>query len=317
MTDATTGIHHITAIAGDPQRNLDFYCAVLGLRLVKKTINFDDPETYHFYFGNRIGSPGSILTFFPWTASGLRGRVGPGQVAGIAFSVPRGSLAFWRTRLEHLHVEHTGETQITFHDPEGLALALVDSGDPPSDDAWTGAVPTESAVLGFHSATLGVEKPEVTAEFMRSVLGLSVTESPGGLHLSARGGGIGSGVDVVKTSGQGRMGVGAVHHIAWRARDEAQQLTLRAAVSANGVPATPVIDRIYFRSVYFHEPGGILFELATDPPGFTRDEPEETLGTTLKLPPWLEALRPRLEKALPTVIVDYSAERRTVWTPAG
>ncbi len=315
MTGATAGIHHITAIAGDPQKNLDFYCGLLGMRLVKKTVNFDDPETYHFYFGDRVGSPGSILTFFPWTASGLRGRPGFGQVTVISFSVPRGSLAFWRTRLEQSHVQMTAtqEKSIAFRDPDGLALQLVDAEDPPSGEGWTGSVPAEDAIRGFHAAALSVEKVEETARFLSTTLGFTrVSEGPRGLRLAAKEGGIGSVVEVsAAASAQGRMGVGTVHHIAWRVRDDGEQRAFRAAVVATGVPATPVIDRIYFRSVYFHEPGGILFEIATDPPGFMRDEPEESLGTSLKLPPWLEALRPRLEKALPVV----SPER--IWTPAG
>ncbi len=316
MTGGTAGIHHITAIAGDPQKNLDFYSGVLGLRLVKRTVNFDDPETYHFYFADRIGSPGSILTFFPWTASGLRGRPGFGQVTGISFSVPRGSLAFWRKRLEQFRVELTEarEKSVAFRDPDGLSLELVDNGEPPSGKGWAGGVAAEDAIRGFSSAELSVEKVEETARFLLTTLGLTrVGEGPRGLRLAAREGGIGSHVEVVSASasGQGRMGVGTVHHLAWRARDDGEQRAFRAAVTATGAPATPVIDRIYFRSVYFHEPGSILLEIATDPPGFLRDEPEESLGTGLKLPPWLEGLRPRLEKSLPVV----SPER--IWTPAG
>ncbi len=325
MKGATAGIHHITAIAGDAQKNLDFYSGVLGLRLVKKTVNHDDPETYHFYFGDRIGTPGTVLTFFPWTSSGLRGLGGPGQVTGIAFSIPRGSLGFWQKRLEQLHVEQArsetrgDETQIAFHDPDGLALQLVESGDQPSGKGWDRLIPGEDAIRGFHSATLSVRKTEATTEFLSSVLGLSaVSEHSGTLRFAAHAAGIGSTVDVVPgpSEREGQMGVGAVHHIAWRARDDEEQRTLRDAVTATGAPATPVIDRVYFRSVYFHEPGGVLFEIATDPPGFTRDEPEESLGTSLKLPPWLEKLRPSLEMALPAVHSGIAVEGSETWTPA-
>ncbi|MGO9410678.1 MAG: ring-cleaving dioxygenase [Spirochaetia bacterium] len=317
MRGASAGIHHITVIAGDPQRSLEFYAGVLGLRLVKKTVNYDDPETYHFYFADGAGTPGTILTFFPWTSSGLKGRAGAGQVTGIAFSVPDGALGFWRNRLQRLHVELDREkkigpeTRIAFHDPDGLALELAEAGDRPSSFAWTDQVPEEDAIRGFHSATLTVENADITAEFLSNVLGLqSAGEAEGRLVLSApRGGaggeGMGTRVEIVNAPAQspGRVGVGAVHHIAWRAKDDEEQRALRAAVVATGAPATPVIDRLYFHSVYFHEPNRILFEIATDPPGFTRDEPLDSLGTQLKLPPWLEKLRPGLEKALPPLNV--------------
>lgn len=319
MKNASAGIHHITAIAGDPQKTIDFYAGVLGLRLVKKTVNYDDPETYHFYFGDRTGSPGTILTFFPWTTSGLRGRAGSGQVTGIAFSVPGGALGFWRMRLEQFHVELTGQKEsaddarISFHDPDGLALELVDKGDAQSTDAWEAQIPGKDAIRGFYSATLSVENAEITADFLGSVLGLRPGgQKDGRLFFSAEAGaegGRGSIAEIVNAPPEraGRMGVGVVHHIAWRARDDAEQRDLRAAIMATGRPATPVIDRLYFHSVYFHEPNGILFELATDPPGFARDEPAESLGSRLSLPPWLERLRPGLEKALPPVSPGSSA----------
>ncbi|HVP18738.1 MAG TPA: ring-cleaving dioxygenase [Spirochaetia bacterium] len=326
MKGATAGIHHITGIAGDPQKNLDFYSGVLGLRLVKKTVNYDDPETYHFYFGDRVGAPGSILTFFPWTASGLRGRAGAGQVTGVAFSVPRGSLGFWQRRFEHFRIEQEApttsrdETQIGFHDPDGLALELVDSGDTVSEGAWSRVVPAEAAIRGFHSATLTVENAQATTDFLGSVLGLSVVrELSNCIRLATRSGGTGSEVDVegAPAAPRARTGVGALHHIAWRARDDEEQRVFRERIMETGTPATPVVDRRYFRSVYFHEPGGILFEMATDPPGFSRDEPEESLGTALKLPPWLETLRPGLERALPVVSADRSDEWRQMSSQAG
>jgi glyoxalase family protein len=336
MRGASAGIHHITAIAGDPQRSLEFYAGVLGLRLVKKTVNYDDPETYHFYFGDTAGTPGSILTFFPWTSSGLKGHAGSGQVTSIAFSVPDEALGFWRSRLQRLHVELSEEKKIgqeeriAFHDPDGLALELVESGDPPSPLAWGGQVPAQNAIRGFYSATLTVENAEITAEFLSTVLGLQrdgETEGrllfsvPGSASASGGAGhaGVGSRVEIVNAPAQqpGRMGVGVVHHIAWRAEDDDEQRARRAAVVATGAPATPVIDRIYFHSVYFHEPNRILLEIATDPPGFTRDEPLESLGTQLKLPPWLEKLRPGLEKALPPLNVVKEAAPRQAPETAG
>jgi glyoxalase family protein len=322
MKGATAGIHHITAIAGDPQKNLDFYAGVLGLRLVKKTVNYDDPETYHFYFGDRAGTPGTVLTFFPWTASGLKGQAGRGQVTSIAFSVPSGALDFWRRRLEQFHVELAGQkknaeaARISFHDPDGLGLELVDAGDAQSREAWVGHVPEQDAVRGIHSATLSVENAEITAKFLASVLGLRLTGEKEGRLVFSASGGVGAIAEIVNAPAQraGRMGVGTVHHIAWRARDDSEQRELRGAVVALGKPATPVIDRLYFHSVYFHEPNGVLFEVATDPPGFTMDEPADSLGSRLKLPPWLERLRPGLEKALPSVSSELTIE---TWTQAG
>ncbi len=324
MKGASAGIHHITAIAGDPQKNLDFYVGVLGLRLVKKTVNYDDPETYHFYFGESGGAPGTILTFFPWTTSGLKGHPGDAQVTGIAFSVPSGALGFWKKRLELFHVELSGQKEsrdvarIGFHDPDGLGLELVDSGDEPSEAAWPRRLPLHCAIRGFFSATLSVAKPETTAGFLSSVLGLRPAGDHGGpLWLSA-GDGVGAIAEVVNDPAKrpGRMGVGAVHHIAWRAQDDAEQRDMRSAVIATGRPVTPVIDRMYFHSVYFHEPNGILFEIATDPPGFTRDEAADSLGQRLKLPPWLERLRPALEKALPPVSAEHAVETWETWTQA-
>jgi len=311
MTVATAGIHHITAIAGDAQRNLDFYAGVLGLRLVKKTVNFDDPETYHFYFGDAGGTPGTILTFFPWTSSGLRGRAGPGQVTRIAFSVPDGTLGFWAGRLQQLHVDITGKQElpdgerVAFRDPDGLALELVDNSSAPSASAWgAGHIPAQDAIRGFHSATLTVEDADATGQFLSTVLGFTGAGQGAGRRMfSAAGGAADTGTLVevlpVQSGAQGRMGVGAVHHIAWRARDHEHQLLLRNAVVATGSPATPVIDRIYFRSVYFHEPNGILFEIATDPPGFGADEASDSLGTRSCFPPGWRSSAPDWKKPSP------------------
>jgi glyoxalase family protein len=331
MKGASTGIHHITAIAGDPQKNLDFYSRVLGLRLVKKTVNFDDPETYHFYFGDKTGTPGTILTFFPWSSSGLKGRSGSGQVTGISFSIPAGTLSFWKSRLQQFHVDLTAEKRngdtsgIAFRDPDGLALELVENSEHQSTEAWAGQVSERDAIRGFYSATLTVQNADITAEFLSKVLGLeSSGERDGRLLFSALtdngavGKRVGTRVEIVNDPAghPGRMGVGAVHHIAWRARDDEEQHAFRNAVVSAGSPATPVIDRIYFHSVYFHEPNGILFEVATDPPGFTRDETVDSLGTHLMLPPWLEKHRYGLEKVLPPLVSEQTTDPGQTWTSA-
>ncbi len=307
MAEQSAGIHHITAIAGDPQRNLDFYAGVLGLRLVKKTVNYDDPGTYHLYFGDRLGAPGTILTFFPWTRAGVHGRPGAGQVTTICFAVPAGSLGFWKERFAGLHVdhrqpfEHRGETHVSFRDPDGLPLEIVEAGNPPSPDGSRTGIPHRFAVTGFHSATLSSRSPERTAETL-SLLGFRrEAESGDRLRMTAGEPGAGSVVEIISVpeGPEGRMGVGAVHHIAWRARNGEAQGELRGRIIRAGLQATPVIDRTYFQSVYFHEPGSILFEIATDPPGFSVDEPLEALGARLQLPAWLEGQRSLVEKGLP------------------
>lgn len=324
MQNSTPGIHHITAIAGDARKNLDFYSGILGLRLVKKTINYDDPGTYHLYYGDANGSPGSILTFFPWTGSGSRGRPGSGQVTTISFSVPAGSLGFWAQRLKSLGTDFQGPRErsddafIALRDPDGISVELVDAGSPASSDAWAGRVSGASAIRGFHAAVLSVRDAEATARFLSSVLGFTAAGgSDGRLRFSTGAPGIGTIADVVGISNgpAGRMGVGAIHHIAWRARDDAMQLSLRSRVTGAGTPATPVIDRTYFHSVYFQEPGGILFEIATDPPGFTVDEPADRLGGSLMLPAWLESSRGEIEKALPP-LESEAANGGEAWTQA-
>jgi catechol 2,3-dioxygenase-like lactoylglutathione lyase family enzyme len=300
------GIHHVTAIAGAPQRNLDFYTGVLGLRLVKLTVNFDDPGTYHFYFGDRQGSPGSILTFFPW-AGIPRGTTGNGQVAATSFAVPRESLAFWRARLaEHgAAVEdggaRFGEPVLRFADPDGLALELIGTA-AGRDTAWTGAVEARHAITGFHSATLAEAGYEKTAALLQDVMGLAPAGAEGNRFRYQMGaGGAAAIVDIVCTPDgrPGRPGAGTVHHIAWRTPDDAQQLAWRKRLAEAGHDVTPVQDRSYFHSIYYHEPGGILFEIATDPPGFARDEDPDHLGERLMLPPQFERHRAALERALP------------------
>jgi len=310
MMPQTTGIHHVTAISGGPQRNVDFYAGTLGLRLVKKTVNFDDPETYHLYYGDGAGSPGTIMTFFPW-AHAPGGRIGAGQLVVTSFSIPATSLGFWTERLIEKGVrfekprDRFGDTVLSFEDPDRLRIELVATED--TRPGWSGGpAQDEHSVRGFHHVALAVETTDQTASLMTDTLGFrQVDETEGRIRLSAGEGTPGDLVDVVNAAGfpHGSMGVGTVHHVAFRVPDEETQLAVRAEISALGYSVTPVLDRNYFRSIYFREPGGVLFEIATDPPGFAVDEAEEELGTHLKLPPWLETRRDKLEEVLPPLRV--------------
>jgi glyoxalase family protein len=311
MSTDTSGIHHVTAIAGDPQRNVDFYVGLLEMRMVKKTVNFDDPGTYHLYYGNGVGTPGSIMTFFPW-AGAPQGRIGAGQLTVTSFSVPASSLGYWTERLVEAGVrfekpeDRFGETVLRFSDPDGLRLELVAAGENDREGWADGQTPAEHAVRGFHHVTLVVADPSHTATLLTDTLGFRrVGEIEGRTRYEAGAGGPGNTVDVADGTGfpRGMMGVGTVHHVAFRVPDEEAQLELREAVAALGYNVTPVLDRNYFRSIYFREPGGVLFEIATDPPGFAVDEEPEHLGETLKLPPWLEPQRDRLEEVLPPLRV--------------
>ncbi|MQA82738.1 MAG: ring-cleaving dioxygenase [Streptosporangiales bacterium] len=307
----TTGLHHVTAIGGDPQRNADFYLRTLGLRLVKTTVNFDDPGTYHLYYGDQAGRPGSLLTFFPWRDV-PGGRRGNGQATTTSFSVPEGSLGWWQEHLESAGVEAglvtTGadeEDTLTFRDPDGLALALVahPQGDP--RDPWdTALVPAERAIRGLHSVTLSVASEDATAGMLVDDLGLRLAGERGNrLRFAAGDGGPGALVDVSVTpdAPRGLVAGGTVHHVAWRAPDDATQLSWREELVDRGVNVTSVLDRQYFRSIYFREPGGTLLEIATEAPGFGIDEPLLELGRALKLPPWLEPDRAQIEAALPAL----------------
>jgi glyoxalase family protein len=311
MSAVTSGIHHVTAISGEPQRNVDFYVGLLGVRLVKRTVNFDDPGTYHLYYGDGAGSPGSIMTFFPWDGA-PRGRIGAGQLTVTSFSFPASSLGYWTERLVESGIrfekpeDRFGETVLRFPDPDGLRLELVASSDD-SREGWSeGPLPPEHAVRGFHHVTLLSTDPESTTRLMTETLGFMQTgEAEGRTRFEAGDGGPGNTVDVANGSGfpRGTMGVGTVHHVAFRVPDEETQLELREKVAALGYNVTHVLDRNYFRSIYFREPGGVLFEIATDPPGFTADEDPERLGESLKLPPWLEPRREQLEEVLPPLSV--------------
>ncbi len=307
MSTDTTGIHHVTAIAGEPQRNIDFYVGVLGLRMVKKTVNFDDPETYHLYYGDGNGSPGSIMTFFPW-AHAPAGLQGTGQLTVTSFSVPESSLGYWTDRLIGHGVRfgqpsrRFDDTVVSFDDPDGMKLELVASANDSRSPWEDGPVPAEHAVRGFHHVTLSERDPGRTTKLMTETLGFrQVEEGDGRYRFEAGDGGPGNVVDVVDGSEdpRGRMGVGTVHHVAFRAENDEHQLEIREEVESLGYDVTPVIDRNYFNAIYFREPGGVLFEIATDPPGFTADEKIEELGTNLKLPPQYESRRDHLEGVLP------------------
>jgi len=306
------GIHHITAIAGDPQRNLEFYTGVLGLRLVKVTVNHDDPYTHHLYFGDEKGRPGTILTFFTW-AGAHRGQRGTGQATAVSFSVPERSLGYWAYRLETAGIQVDGpfgrfeEEVIVFTDPDGLPIELAARPGEGGDGAGiAGPVPAPFAIRGLHGVTLFVEGHERTAGLLTEKFGYRQTGERGDrFRYVAADGGNGSFVDVISVPFEidGRISVGSVHHVAFRAPGPAEQEALRETLTGSGFDVTPVIDRVYFRSIYFHEPGGVMFEIATDGPGFAVDEPEERLGSRLVLPKWLEAERLSLEKVLPPVLL--------------
>jgi len=306
------GIHHVTAVATDPQRNVAFYHHVLGLRLVKQTVNFDMPETYHLYYGDAQGTPGTILTFFPWPGT-PPGRRGTGQATVVSFSVPETSLGWWRDRLEKAGAERglpatrLEEDAISFHDPDGLLLELVAHERAGTEPPWEDSpVPGDHAIRGFRGVTLTESSYEGTAEMFTNRLGFRLAgEEAGRLRFEVGDDEEGGQVDVVcqPEAPRGLVAGGTVHHVAWRAPDAQTQKDWRGELVDAGVDVTPVIDRQYFRSIYFREPGGVLLEIATDPPGFTIDEPLLELGRRLRLPPWLEPSREQIEAALPPLEV--------------
>lgn len=299
----TAGIHHITSFVRDPQRNVDFYAGVLGLRLVKKTINFDAPEVYHLYFGNELGSPGTAVTFFP--APGSRaGRVGGGQVGYTTYAVPVGTFDFWEKRLAKLGVatersQRFGETYLRFQDPDGLLLEIVEREEGRPSQWSFGGVPAEKAIKGFGGALLYSTAPEKTMDVMQHVLGLEKIAEENGLVRFHAKGDIGNVIDInAEPMPWGAGGAGTVHHIAWRARNDEDHRVWRERVERNGLHPTPFVDRQYFHAIYFREAGGILFEIATDTPGFDNDEPFEALGEKLMLPEWYEQHRDTIESNL-------------------
>jgi glyoxalase family protein len=311
VTLATPGIHHVTGIASDPQQNLDFYSGVLGMRLVKRTVNFDDPTTYHFYFADAEGSPGSILTFFPWPRS-RRGRQGAGQAAVTSFSILPGAIGFWierfiryRVEFEHPKTRFDDERVITFKDHDGFMCELVAHPGAEARKGGSSIVPPEHSLRGIYSVTLWQESCDLTGKLLVEDLGFAPVREQASIFRYAAGDreNGGSIVDLRCVPGlwTGSMGAGVVHHVAFRAPDSEAQLSARNELVAKGFNVTPQIDRDYFRSIYFREPGGVLFEIATDPPGFTVDEPLDKLGQSLKLPAWLEPRRFEIEALLPNI----------------
>ena len=312
------GLHHVTAITADAQKNIDFYCGVLGLRLVKLTVNFDDPGSYHLYYGDELGRPGTILTFFAW-AGAYRGRIGPPQVTVTAFAVPLGAIDYWSKRLKEQGVElkagvdRFGERVLGFSDPDGMQLEIVSSVEvvEPKGQPWAkGSVPVEQAIRGFHSVTISEEGYENTAKLLAEVMGFKSigSEQNRFRYRAGTDDGFASTVDLlcVPDAHHGGMGAGVVHHVAFRTKDDAQQKAWHKEIAGKGFNISPVMDRTYFHSIYYREPGGVLFEIATNNPGFTVDEPAEKLGTKLRLPPWLERDRAAIERAVPPVRLPTS-----------
>jgi glyoxalase family protein len=306
------GIHHVTAIARDPQANVDFYTRTLGLRLVKQTVNFDAPDSYHLYYGDEQGSPASLLTFFPWPGA-PKGRQGAGMTTTTAFSVPGSSLGWWHERLRSLQVDtdapvtRDDEDVLTFRDPNGMVIDLVAAeGDHRS--GWDGVadIPAQHAVRGLHAVTLSEQQLDPSAGMLTELLGMDVAgESAGGARFAMADGGSGALVDV--TAGVRERGLqagGTVHHVAFRAPDLETMTAWREELLGRGVDVTQILDRQYFRSIYFREPGGVLFEIATDAPGFAVDEPLLELGRHLRLPPWLEPDREQIAASLPPLRLD-------------
>ncbi|MDJ1157260.1 VOC family protein [Chelatococcus sp. SYSU_G07232] len=307
---ATAGVHHVTAIASDARRNLAFYTQTLGLRFIRRTVNFDDPTTYHFYFGDEVGTPGTILTFFPW-AHVAPGRAGVGQTMETSFRVPEGSVGFWAERFVARGVVHDaperrfGRTVLPFRDPDGMRLALVATPAAEAEPAWTTPeIAAEAAIRGFAGVTLLVGDAGPTGAVLSDVLGFVEIGKEGTLVRHATGAQHGGIVDLRIAPGflPATMGAGSVHHVAFRAADDAAQAAMaRRLAREHGLPVTEQKDRTYFRSVYFREPAGVIFEIATDGPGFTVDESRDALGTALRLPAQYEPHRAAIESALPSL----------------
>lgn len=310
MKNKILGLHHITAIAGNAQRNYDFYAKTLGLRLVKKTVNFDDPGTYHFYYGDEVGTPGSILTFFPWS-NVKKGRAGTGMATEIGYSVPKESLEFWNNRFNEMKVKHGeinerfGEQYLSFEDPDGLQLSLIV---PTAEDVrkpWTTKdIKEDGAVKGFHSVVLTLRSVEPTAKILTDIFGYQLLSQEGNRYrFMTDASSTGNIVDIVEDpSGNAGINAGGTnHHVAFRAKDDTVMMEFREKVKAAGWNITEKIDRNYFYSLYFREPGGVLFEIASDNPGFAIDEPVSELGKHLMLPAQFESHRQRIEEWLPVL----------------
>lgn len=312
MANPIRGLHHVTATVADAQEDLDFWTRALGQRLVKKTVNFDNTHVYHFYYGNEAGTPGTIMTTFPYKGMGVRvGTKGAGQITVTSFSVPDVAIDFWGARLEQQGVRYQeaespfGEPVLHFQDPSGLEVRLVGSARdhrPP----WARAdIDTARAVRGVHSVSLLVREPPKTVDLLTDLLGGDVVnERTDTIRVGIAGDAPGQVVDVVRAADAPPAvnGLGTVHHVAFAVTDEDEQLRMREELVRRGFRVTPVMDRQYFRSIYFREPNGVLFEIATVPPGFTFDESLDDLGSSLKLPPWEEPKRAEIEAALPSVV---------------
>jgi glyoxalase family protein len=309
------GIHHVTCITGDVQNCVDFYVGVLGLRFVKKSINQDLPDTYHIYFADYLGTPGTVMTFFGWPTWPSR-KTGSGQVTTVSFAVPKTALDFWSNRLKKLGVDSRRVSRfatdaVVLRDADGIEIELVGEA---TDDRWKpwpdGPVDRDHAIRGFHSVTLSVAEAEATIDLLTKTMGFRQETADGNrTRFETGAGGPHSTVDVIE-SPEGPVGeesIGTVHHVAWRTPDSAGQVAWRDLLMKAGRNVTPVIDRWYFKSIYFREPGGVLFEIATDGPGFTVDETPEKLGTTLSLPPWFQVRRDRLDQILPPFVVPTTA----------
>lgn len=309
MSIRFAGLHHVTAIAGAPQENVHFYAGILGLRLVKRTVNFDDPTSYHLYYGDAAGNPGTIMTFFSWPGA-PRGRIGTGQVSATSFSVPEESLGYWTERLVEHGVRFAKperrfeETVLAFEDHDGLAVEIVARPRVEEGEVWAESpVPARHAIRGIPGVTLSEQSGEVTENILTRLLGFEKVDEEDGRtrYLSAGSGGSFADVLALPEGAPGETAVGTTHHVAWRAPDDDTEAAWREEIEARGLYVTPILDRNYFHSIYFREPGGVLFEIATDPPGFAVDEDSDHLGDSLKLPPWLERRREEIEQALPPI----------------
>jgi glyoxalase family protein len=305
-----SGIHHITAVAADPQANVDFYSGVLGMRMVKKTVNFDAPDTYHFYYGDKIGSPGSVLTFFPWGEGSWPGRAGTGQVTVISFAIPKNSMGYWQERLQLADLSVQGpftrfdEQVLSFRDPDGIQLELVVSEKSRAQIWDEGPVPSHAAIQGFYGATLAMKNHKNTAALLTGKMGFEFQQKSANRYRYVnRNSEIGSAIELLElpAGNEGRMGAGTVHHIAFRTPDDPQQLEIQNDLNDLGYQVSPVMDRNYFHSIYFRGPEHILFEIATDTPGFRIDESLDSLGQNLKLPQWIESKRSEIEESLPSL----------------
>jgi glyoxalase family protein len=305
---AISGIHHITAISSDPRKTVDFYTQVLGLRMIKLTVNYDDPGTYHLYFADKTGAPGTVLTFFPWLYAS-RGRQGTGLTAATAYSVPPGAMNYWIDRFAAMAVNFDtpisrfGEDVLGFEDPDGMKLELIAHPSIEVFHPWEKSiVPAEYQVRGFYGVTLQEKQVEPSAELLLKYYGYrKIEEHSNRFRYAAAGTAHGRVVDILHTPNEsdGRMGAGSVHHVAFRVPNDAKQNELHEQLLAFGLHVSQQYERNYFHSIYFREPGGVIFEIATDGPGFTIDEPLDKLGTTLALPPWMEPRRAEIEQALP------------------